>query len=309
MYLPAMGRRVRCFAKINLGLHVIGVREDGFHEIRSILHTIDLHDTLEVAPAPDLSLDVRLETPAGPRCEVPSGGDNLVLKAARAAGLRSLRFTLTKRIPPGAGLGGGSSDAAAVLLALEEIEGRPRDPRSVHALAASLGSDVPFFLHGGAALALGRGEEIYPLPDAPPLDLVVAFAPEPLSTAGVYGAYDRLLTSTDNMCRVNDFAAWPIGRGDERPFIANDLEEAAIRLRPSLKDLRATMEATSARAVSMTGSGSAFYGIFADAASASEGARKIRESGFAAVTARSLGRAERGRALWDRNERAPVAPA
>ncbi len=302
-------RRIRCFAKINLGLEVLSARDDGYHDLRTILHTIDLHDTLEMAPARDLSLRIEYAWPEGTGCELPADGTNLILKAASAAGVKGVRFTVTKRIPAGAGLGGGSSDAAGVLLALAEIEGRRRDPRELHETAAKVGSDVPFFLYGGGALALGRGDQVYPLPEGPPIHLVLGFGPDPLDTASVYAAWDDLLTSTDNICRVNNFAAWSTVRGDERPFVANDLEEAAIRLRPSLKDLRNTMETTGARSVSMTGSGSAFYGLFEDAPSASEGARRVREAGFGAVTARSLGRRERDLSLWERREDASGRPA
>lgn len=299
MYLAPMateGRRIRCYAKVNLGLQVVRRREDGFHDLRTVLHTIDLHDTLEVLPGDGLSLAIRTEGPAAGE-RLPQGPTNLVLRAARAAGARERSFKLVKRIPAGAGLGGGSSDAAGALLALDRAGEVPL--RESHRRAATIGSDVPFFLYGGAALALGRGEEIYPLPDGPPLHLVLAFPGQPLSTLEVYEAWDDLLTSSGNPGRVSDFAPWCLVRGNDVPGVANDLEEAAIGIRPSLKDLRSTLERSGARAVAMTGSGSTFYGIFDDETSAREGARRVEEAGFSAITSRSVGREERDRSLWE----------
>jgi 4-diphosphocytidyl-2-C-methyl-D-erythritol kinase len=291
-------QRMRCFAKVNLGLQVTGRRDDGLHDLRSVLHTIDLHDTLEYRPAAGLSLRVTCEGMAsgtGPA----DGPDNLVLRAAAAAGLEGGEFTLTKRIPAGAGLGGGSSDAAATLLAV-----RPDlEMGELHRIAAGLGSDVPFFLYGGACLALGRGDEIYPLPEQTDLHLALAFPGHSLSTPEVYRAWDDSLTSDRNPGRVNDFAAWSGAGGDGIPGIANDLEEAAIRIRPSLKDLRSTLERSGARAVAMTGSGSAFFGIFDDARSAKEGARRVGEAGFTATAVRSISRAERDREVRERQSR------
>ncbi|MCI0589118.1 MAG: hypothetical protein L0323_20060, partial [Planctomycetes bacterium] len=125
-------RRIRCFAKINLGLQVLGARGDGYHDVRTVLHTIDLHDTLEVSEARELSLRIRHEGPEGAGVDVPPDASNLVLRAAAAAGAHGARFELVKRIPAGAGLGGGSSDAAGALLALADLDGGARDLRGLH---------------------------------------------------------------------------------------------------------------------------------------------------------------------------------
>ncbi len=293
---------LRCHAKINLGLRVLGVRQDGYHDVRTVLQVIDLHDTLQVSPARKLALEIGYEWADGSRQEIPADASNLVLKAAAAlrkpmAG-RGAAFRLTKRIPAGAGLGGASSDAAAALLALDRLQGLSLGPSDLHRAAASVGSDVPFFLYGGACLALGRGEEVYPLPDGPALDLVVAFPGEGLATEEVYRAWDSLLTSSGNVSKVNDFAPWCLVLRGGSPGVANDLEAASLEVRPSLGRLRGVLDAAGATAVSMTGSGSAFYGVFTGAEAAADGARRVREAGFIAVTARSLGRAERDRALW-----------
>src|SRR6266850_407086 len=288
---------IRCPAKINLGLSVLGRRPDGYHEIRSILQSVSLHDTLEVQRARRFSLQIEEEWAAVSRGGgVPADGGNFVLKAAAGLksylGERAAAFRLIKRIPPGAGMGGASSDAAAAVVALDRLYDLGLKPPEFHRIAASIGSDVPFFLYGGACLALGRGEEIYPLPDGPSLQLVVVFSAKGLSTPEVYSRWDRLLTSTDKASRMNDFAPWCLVLRGEDPAIANDLETAAIALEASLGEVRSALTGAGAKAVSMTGSGSAFFGIFSDAKAAEHGASRLRRAGHAAVNAVSLGRAE-----------------
>ena len=154
-------------AKINLGLRVLERRADGFHELRTILQTISLADRLSVGYDPRSDAGVVFE------CSDPklAGPDNLAVRAARVLLEQgkwpgSVAIRLEKKVPPGSGLGGGSSDAAAVLLALSRLL-NPRPARAqLHEIAAGLGSDIPFFLVGGTAVGVGRGEEIYPLPDS-----------------------------------------------------------------------------------------------------------------------------------------------
>lgn len=292
-----------CHAKINLGLRILGARDDGYHEIRTILHTVSLHDTLEVRKSKGISLEIREEWIGGKGGYVPAGADNLVLKAAAAMRPHLLEkgaaFHLTKRIPPGSGMGAASSDAAAALMGLNRLHRLGLDPAALHRAAASVGSDVPFFLYGGACLALGRGEEVYPLPDGPRLHLVLAFSGEGLSTREVYRGWDGLLTSLDKTSRMNDFAPWCLVLRGASPGVANDLEGAAIGMKPSLERLRSALADSGAKAVSMTGSGSAFFGIYPGAKAAERGALRLREAGLAAVDASSLGRAE-----WERGVRA-----
>ncbi|MCU1236924.1 MAG: 4-diphosphocytidyl-2-C-methyl-D-erythritol kinase, partial [Candidatus Solibacter sp.] len=157
--------RVRALAKINLDLRVLGKRPDGFHEIRTIFQTISLADTLDIAFTPARRTSIALD-------DALHIADNLVTRAARFA-MDAMRATgriemrLTKRIPMGAGLGGGSSDAAAVLLALPVLAGRALALPKLSDIAQHLGSDVPFFLLGGTAVGIGRGAELFPLPDSP----------------------------------------------------------------------------------------------------------------------------------------------
>ena len=158
--------RLRALAKINLDLRVLHKRPDGYHEIRTVFQTISLADLIDVEFTPARRTAVEIHG----AFEIP---DNLIAKAAKLVldAIRvtaSVQFQVRKRIPMGAGLGGGSSDAAAILLALPAMAGRALPLPRLMELAAEIGSDVPFFLLGGAAVALGRGTELYPLPDRPP---------------------------------------------------------------------------------------------------------------------------------------------
>jgi len=192
--------KVHAFAKVNLGLDVLNKRPDGYHEIRSLFQTIDLHDDIEILDCDSLTLECD-----DPR--IPPGRDNLVMKAAEAlreaTGFRGgARLILQKRIPSQAGLGGGSSDAAATLLGLARHWDMAVSFEDLRAVAASLGSDVPFFLFGGTALGIGRGEEIYPLPDAPARRLMVVMPPEGVSTSDAYRRVSSRLTGSGGSPRI-----------------------------------------------------------------------------------------------------------
>lgn len=233
--------RLSCPAKVNLSLRVHGLRPDGFHEVSTVLQTIDLCDRLAIQRV----------NPANPlRIEVPGGGapaddSNLVLKAARAffAALgepaRGVRFRLEKRIPAGSGLGGGSSDAAAALLGLQSLWGRPLDAQQLQAAGAAVGSDVPFFLMGGTAFATGRGEQVETLDDIPAAPMLVAVPPVEVSTAEVYrgwsgstepgsGGVGGKPAMLPALSRRGDAAAWVLG---------NDLEPVVRELHPEVNSL------------------------------------------------------------------------
>ncbi|KAF0241385.1 MAG: 4-diphosphocytidyl-2-C-methyl-D-erythritol [Planctomycetota bacterium] len=159
------GVSVHSTCKLNLFLEIVGKRQDGYHELESVFHELDFGDELTFEPANELSLDLKGGS-------APGGEDNLVLKAARllASEIKTsggARITLTKRVPVGAGLGGGSADAAATLLALDRLWNASSDRKLLHALAARLGSDVNFFLEGGTALCTGRSPSP-PSPFRPP---------------------------------------------------------------------------------------------------------------------------------------------
>src|ERR1700737_4719076 len=168
--------RIPACAKINLRLEVLGKRADGYHELRTIFQTISLHDTLRLRPSrlPDISLSVR----GNDTLSREAIGKNLAYRAVEALrhelGVRKgVEITLDKKIPAGGGLGGGSSDAAAALLGYLRLTGERLPEAALIEIAASLGADVPFFLFGGRALGVNRGDEIYPLADIPKRSLVV----------------------------------------------------------------------------------------------------------------------------------------
>jgi 4-diphosphocytidyl-2-C-methyl-D-erythritol kinase len=222
----------RAYAKVNLALEVLGRRPDGYHEVRTVLQSISLQDELTFRPAPSLTL----------RCGVPEleTPDNLVLRAARLlqedAGVREgAAIELRKGIPVAAGLGGGSADAAAALLALDRLWGLSLPQGRLMALAAELGADVPFCLLGGTALAWGRGAEVMPLRALPETWLVL-LCPRvslPRKTATVYAALDARAFSVGQAVEA---LAGAIQRGEPLPeaCMVNSFEKAAHQAFPGL---------------------------------------------------------------------------
>jgi len=269
---------VRAHAKINLGLKVQGRREDGYHEIRSTLQSIDLHDSLRLEEADGLTLRVEGDW------RLAADASNLVLKAAEAfhaaCGGRGARIVLTKRIPPGSGLGGGSSDAAATLMGLDRLWGVRAGPEKLFGVARTLGSDVPFFLYGGACLALGRGDDLFPLPDLPGWQVLVVWPGVSLSTREVYAQLPASLTRDRNLSSMRGFNPVPAARApgdegaipgfspadagsqEEAPQVDNDLEETSFARVPQLRSIKEQLLAAGAVAAAMSGSGSAVYGLF-----------------------------------------------
>jgi 4-diphosphocytidyl-2-C-methyl-D-erythritol kinase len=257
--------RLRSLAKINLDLRVLHKRTDGFHELRSIFQTISLADTLEVEYQPGRT---KLEL----KCSVDIPGNlivkavDLVLRALRASG--QLRIRLTKRIPMGGGLGGGSSNAAAVLLALPWLLGKRVPLERLLDLAAQLGSDVPFFLLGGTAVGLGRGTELYPLPDTPPSPGLLITPDIHSSTASAYAALNRKVLPEVSPDMINKFeaVAWNTGavHRAKNPECTNDFEMVVFSEHPQLKSMKGKLLKQGAWRAMMTGSGSALFGLFAN---------------------------------------------
>jgi 4-diphosphocytidyl-2-C-methyl-D-erythritol kinase len=259
--------RLKAFAKLNLGLRVLYKRPDNYHEIRTVFQTISLADDLEVEYTPAKSTSIEIDgTP-----EIP---DNLVERSARLVLKRfaldaRVLFRLRKRIPLGAGLGGGSSDAAAVLLALPVLAGKSVAPAELHGMATELGSDVPFFLEGGTALGLGRGEELYPLPDrATTRGLLVAPAIHS-GTAEAYRDVSARLTSIPLQNKLFSFQqeVWQaVGRAGAGALgsMQNDFEEGVFARHPELGIIASRLIKSGGGPVAMTGSGSSVFGIFSD---------------------------------------------
>jgi 4-diphosphocytidyl-2-C-methyl-D-erythritol kinase len=259
--------RIRAYAKLNLGLRVLYKRPDGYHELRTIFQTISLADELKISFIPGKSLRIEMEG-------TPEIADNLAERAARlvmeAAGKHgAVRLKLRKNVPSGAGLGGGSSDAAAVLLALPVLAGARLPMEQVTALAARLGSDVAFFLYGGTALGLGRGEELYPLPDQPAERALLVVPAIHSSTADAYHDLSARLTASSltkvelqNKLDSFQHGAWGGALGNDKPSIINDFESVVVARYPELAGIRERLRRAGATRVAMTGSGSAIFGIF-----------------------------------------------
>jgi 4-diphosphocytidyl-2-C-methyl-D-erythritol kinase len=251
--------RVRALAKINLELRVIGKRPDGYHELRTIFQTISLADTLEIGFAPGRRTVIELEDPLG----IPA---NLAAKAAESAldalGIHGrVWIRLRKRIPMGSGLGGGSSDAAAVLLALPVLAGRVLALPNLCELAAALGSDVPFFLLGGTAAGIGRGSELFPLNDVPRREGLLVAPAVHVSTAEAYRRLSPRLTVELQESTIFSFQSlvWDRGVPDDP---CNDFEAVVFEQHRQLADLKRRLAGTGARPVLMSGSGSAIFGLF-----------------------------------------------
>ena len=273
---------LRSLAKINLDLRVLHKHPDGYHELRTVFQTISFADTIEIEFQPARSIELSIEDAAA----IP---DNLILRAARAA-LEAMRiggrvhFRLAKRIPMGGGLGGGSSNAAAVLLALPVLAGKRLPMEERIQIGAALGSDVPFFLAGGTALGIGRGTEIYPLPDLRSEPLLIVSPGLHIATPEAYRALNRSLTFTGSSSSINDFQAYVRALVDGRSaraasaFGANDFEAAVSGQFPQLQAILGKLRKLGADGVRMTGSGSAVFAIFGSRESRDR-ARRVFEGG------------------------------
>jgi 4-diphosphocytidyl-2-C-methyl-D-erythritol kinase len=282
-------RTLRCHApaKINLGLRIVGSRPDGYHELDSLFVPLDLGDEVVVEVTPGSDLDVKLEVD-GAAEGVPSGCENLVHRAAsrfaEQAGLRCrIRLSLFKRIPTGAGLGGGSSDAGAVLRALRELfPGRLKG--SLSELALELGADVPFFLDPRPARVRGIGERIEALERIPGLPVLLVNPGIPLATADVFRTYDAVWPALTEPAASRTRPPPSGAVSPDWDFTAaggldlqNDLEPIAVRLCPPVARLLARLRAAGARMAGMSGSGPTVFGLFDSIADAEAG---LEEAGF-----------------------------
>ena len=295
--------QLQAYAKVNLFLRVLGKRPDGFHDIRTLFQTVSLSDSLSVRMTPASRPAVKLACSR----EDLQGEDNLAWRAAdrmlRLTGLAAqIEVTLDKAIPSGAGLGGGSSDAAAVIRAVASmLATRPAD-QALFEVAAELGSDVPFLLLGGSAIGTGRGTELKPLADLPPAALVIAQPAVEVSTAWAYRAlreHRAALTSGLDKSKIEGS-----GLSSNAPFIGslpgsregmvNDFESVVFRRYPLIAALKERLQASGAQPALMSGSGSAVYGVFESYQSARLVAQTLRAEGIAAWPAEYVGRAASG---------------
>jgi 4-diphosphocytidyl-2-C-methyl-D-erythritol kinase len=284
---------VRAHAKINLDLRVLGTRSDGFHELRTVFQALALHDTIECVPRPG-PLTIECDT-AG----VPLDRSNLVWRAAEAL-WRSLRrqgpvkdvlVRLHKRIPLQGGLGGGSTDAAATLVALAHAWRVPLRPNQFVDVAATLGADVPFFLSGGTALGLGRGDEIYPLADLPRHWVVLLIPGFGVATVDAYGWYDAERDPARGpMVREAQYVPgpWP----SRAAQMINDLEAPIARHHPEIEQMKTALRRAGALAAAMSGSGSTVFGLFQKRKDAVLAVERLSGSGWRVILTESLGRGD-----------------
>ena len=274
--------RVPAYAKVNLRLDVLGRRADGYHELRTIFQAISLHDTLVLETKREPGIELRIAGNSDLAGE--PGRDNLVHRAieelGREIGIRQgVRAVLIKRIPVGRGLGGGSSDAAAALVGLLRLTGKRIAAARLLEIASGLGADVPFFLHGGRALGIGRGNEIYPLPDlARRRVLVISPHDIAVPTKDAYQWLSEELTNEEGPTKLMRFCAlcWSPQGG----LLSNDFEAAVFPRYPRLAAIKRELLQQGAAEASLAGSGSAVFGIFQNPAMARRAARAFPKDQF-----------------------------
>jgi 4-diphosphocytidyl-2-C-methyl-D-erythritol kinase len=293
--------RLPAFAKVNLSLHVIGRFRDGYHELRTVFQSISLHDSLELtlSHSPEIVIEIKMdkEAPA-----LPADSSNLVWRAIEAltSELRlreGFHARLTKRVPIGRGLGGGSSDAAAALVAVLRLTRREMPLARLLEIASSLGADVPFFLFGGRALGVHRGDEIYPLPDLPSRPLLVV-SPRSIgvSTKDAYSWLDRRLTTAPATPRMWSFCALCWSR--QGGALVNDFEAAVFSRHSRLSQIKRRLLQGGAVEAALAGSGSAVFGFFRNPAQARRAARAFPNDQV--FVARTLSRSSYQRAMLAR---------
>jgi 4-diphosphocytidyl-2-C-methyl-D-erythritol kinase len=293
---------IRAHAKINLDLRVLGTRADGFHELRTVFQALALHDVIRCIPRPG-PFAIECST-AG----VPLDETNLIWRAAqtlwrslrRAGRVSDVVLQLDKQIPLQAGLGGGSADAAATLMALAELWRVPVRPSQLTDLAARIGSDVPFFLAGGTALGLGRGEEVYPLADLPRHWIVLLIPGFGVSTSEAYGWYD----AEREMSRAPREPQHVPGPWPSRAAqMINDLEAPIAAHHPEIDQMKAALKRAGALAAAMSGSGSAVFGLFQKGRDALKAMQHLKGSGWQAILTETLDRGEYARVAAPRKSR------
>ena len=277
---------VKSFAKVNLGIEVLGKRDDGYHEIRTLFQSVDICDLLEFRLLPRDEIILK-----GDEASISWDRSNLIHKAAavlkkRLAIKRGVEIRVTKNIPAGKGLGGGSSNAAVTLLALNKIWRLDLGKEDIREMGALLGADVPFFFEGGLCLGQERGDRILPLGDLTPYFCVLVLPSISVSTASVYGRLHASLTSRAKDSKIIKFL-------DSRDlgFLENELEEPVFRTYPQIKAIKNLIHEQGSELTLMSGSGSAVFGLFHQRKKAEEAWRTLAKE-QTAVLAKTLSRAD-----------------
>ncbi len=296
--MPRQTLVLSSFAKINLDLRILGVRADGFHDLKTIFQSLALHDVMTFT---------RRKGPFAIECDepkIPTDQRNLIWKAAsllwRTVGRRrgdapkDVVVGLRKLIPQEAGLGGGSTNAAMALLGLIQMWELDVDIPTISRLAAGIGADVPYFLVGGTALGLGRGDDIYPLMDLPRTYVVIVRPQFGVSTVEAYGWYD-----TEPRRPMREPARKPLPEHwpEWATSLRNDLEPAVTRHHPTIGRIKHALLDAGAVFAAMSGSGSAVFGLFDRVDAAARTAADLSRPGWQVVCTRTLSRTEYGRRL------------
>lgn len=287
------------FAKVNLSLHILGKRPDGYHEVVTVLQSVSLHDELHILGREDERLVLSCSS-----VEVPTDETNLIIRAARLLSekyhvRRGADIHVEKRIPPGGGLGGASSNAAIALLGLTRLWELELSLSQLIEMGSELGADVPFFFFGGRAAGTGTGTEVTPFPDSPTLDLLIVTPKGKVSTAEAYSALKATALTTANSVfilpnsHVEEFLTnshqWPLH---------NDFESVIFEIEPEIERVQKALLGTGARGVLLAGSGSSVFGIFDGARAQQSAVGEIKaEAGWRIFPCRTLSRREYVQAL------------
>jgi 4-diphosphocytidyl-2-C-methyl-D-erythritol kinase len=287
------------FAKLNWTLEVLGKRPDGYHELRTLLQTINLAD--------ELTFELREQgtelQSAHP--DLPLDESNLIHRAARLLGeaagcAKGVRVRINKRLPLAAGLGGGSSNAAVTLLALQRLWQVELPPPQLFKLAAQLGADVPFFLLGGTCVGVGRGDEVYPTTEMSADYILLVNAGIAVATREVYGSLPPELTNPDRVLKMPislraayDGMSGIQGRSEKLlPQLANDLEAPVFARHPLLREIKQRLMQAGASGVLMSGSGSTIFALFDSEATRDVAQRALQQNGWWCAPTRTLSRDE-----------------
>jgi len=341
-----MSVTVRSFAKINLGLRIGALRPDGFHELRTVYQTIALHDIVRVSVRRGSGIEIRCDDSRVPTDE--SNTCYLVVERAMVELKASGRVVIEieKRLPVQGGLGGASGNAVAAVLALERVLKKEMSAPERLRIAAEVGSDLPLFLVGGTVLGVGRGEEVYPVPDLPAIACVVATPEIGVSTPKAFADWDLLVSrepevsgkltlpaASDRMVEFGRvLSAWlgsqsqikqkqdkhksgralsgvPVSKGRGRAEtllldlvrtgIENDFEQVVFPKYPELREVKRVLERAGALYASLSGSGSATYGLFAAREAAEKAAARLRTDGVPATATTTLTRPQYWKKIFD----------
>lgn len=284
-------------AKINLYLDVVSLREDGFHDIKSVMHTVSLCDEISVKYFPSKTSSIKLFV-AGNRF-LPTDAKNLAYRAAalfleKASVTAGIEISMRKNIPVAAGLAGGSADAAAVLKAMNKIFGKLFSDKALSAIAAELGSDIPFCLYGKTALCEGRGEIMTKLPDSLKAHFVIAVGNEHVSTPAAYKRLDEIYSSFDGTVKTDGDAYYSNLISDMKDGsltqngLFNVFEAAVLPICPNSEKIKQQLKELGAEASLMSGSGPSVFGVFKNETDARRAEKKLRELGINAHYAYSI---------------------